>query len=432
MKALIYERAECVGVGLLDVAGRPLLVRQLQWLRSLGIEEVVVELAVGAGSAERATLLLGTDPLSTGCLVLPTRAALGASALSARAGLLDDELFLALPADTLVSGPLALPGQCTRYAVAAPAFAAQLPAIEIAIASRSAQASEPTAALEGWALRIGAPTSAHALSCAVLAGQVAGVVVHAAELRPGIWLARGARVSEDATLLPPVLIGPEARVFARARVGPNVVLGKGALIERDVVLSETVVAPDTLIGEGMRVRQAQVDERGITSLPEHTRTDVRDSLQLASTRGSGPLFTSRLAALLLALVLLAPWTLCWAIAGLSRKRVVQRLSWHGRALHVGTLGLGVLDLLPALLDVMSGRRDLVGVALPAPLALEGARSEGLLRAGAIDISRALAPAASTSTLLWMWRWYLQNKSASLDWQLWLRQRVGLGAKKKST
>ena len=99
-------------------------------------------------------------------------------------------------------------------------------------------------------------------------------------------------------------------------------------------------------------------------------------------------------------------------------------------LHIGASGLGVVDLLPALFDVVMGRRDLVGIN-----DLSGARGGGeaagrTLRAGAIDLSPAMAPGASTQTLLRMWRWYRAHKNAALDRALWRDGAFGAARKAK--
>jgi hypothetical protein len=414
VRALIYELAGAIGAGALDVAGRPLLIRQLQWLRDRGIEDIVVEIASGAHANMRGALLLGTDPLTLRCLVIPTRCAIGPLGLADRAGLADDELFVALPANMVVHAELALPSQPTSYAFGPPSFAVQESPAILAVRSRLQEAESSTEYGTGWALRVADPAAAHTLSCAILGGQASGFIVHGAEVRTGIWLARGARVAEDATLLPPTLIGADARVFAKARVGPNVIVGDGAVIEREVVLSEVTVAPGTLVGEASRVRQAQVDPRGITSLADHARTELNDPLQLTSVVEPGAQLTSRVLALLLVLLLLAPWAVGVIVSAVRHKRVVRRVPWRGEVLHVGTIGVGLLDLMPALLDVVLGGRDLIGVASPSALEVEGDRVEGPSRVGAIDLSAALAPGASLSTLLWMWRWYLENKTARLD------------------
>jgi len=463
VRALIYELAGGIGTGALDVAGRPLLIRQLQWLRERGIEDVVVEVASGPHASARAALLLGTDPLTLRCVVIPTRCALGPVALADRAGLADDELFVALPANMVVhaeldffgapAAPVREPGaaeaststpalparasdetsaeRATSYALGPPSFALQESPAIVAVRSRLHEAESTTPHEAGWALRVGDPAAAHTLSCAILSGQASGFVVHAAEVRTGIWLARGARVAEDAVLVPPTLIGPDARVFSRARIGPNVVVGQAAVIEREAVLSEVTVAPGTLVGEASRVRQAQVDARGITSLADHARTELHDPLQLTSVVAPGAPLSSRALALCLGTLLFVPWLLGFLVAVARHRRVVRQLPWRGQVLHVGSLGVGLLDLVPALVDVVLGQRDLVGVARPSALEVEGDRADGPARVGALDLSFALAPSASLSTLLWMWRWYLQNKSARLDrGLLWLALGSALFSKKR--
>jgi anti-anti-sigma regulatory factor len=427
-KALIYELPGAIGAGALDVAGEPLIVRQLQWLRDHGIEDVVVEVTTGNAAAQRAALLLGDDPLSHRCTVVPTRSALGALGLAERVGLDERALFLALPADTLVNGPIALGEQPTILRYPAPPFAPQASTRTLQWRSRERAASEEETELEasssarepnqqGWALALHDLGAAHALSCAVLRGQVTDILVHAAETRPGIWLARGARVAEEAKLEPPVLIGRNARVFGDARLGPNVIVGADAVIERGAELLEASVRADTLVGEGARVRNAQVDARGIVSFAEQARTEVDDPLQLTNAVDRSAPLSVRVLALLALGLLGLPWLLAFSLTAARGKRVVRTIPWRGRRLHVGAIGVGLLDLVPALYDVLRGQRDLLGVASARALEVEGVRLEGPARAGALDVSQALAPSASTSTLLWMWRWYLLNKSFGLDRQL---------------
>jgi anti-anti-sigma regulatory factor len=431
-RALIYELPGAIGAGALDIAGEPLIVRQLQWLRDHGVEDVVVEVTTGNAAARRAALLLGDDPLAARCTVVPTRSALGPLALAERSGLEEGALFLALPADTLVNGPLALGEQPATLRYRPPPFAPQAAARTLQLRSRSRAAPDDELEQEGWALALHDLGAAHALSCAALSGQVTDILVHAAETRPGIWLARGARVSEEAQLEPPVLVGRNARVLGDARLGPNVVVGADAVIERGAVLVEASVRANTLVGEGARVRNAQVDARGIVSFAEQQRTEVDDPLQLThAIDRSAPLSVRALSLVSLSLLVL-PWLLGFSVTALRGRRVVRRIPWRGRELHVGTIGLALLDLVPPLYDVLCGRRDLLGVASAHALEVEGVRLDGPARAGALDVSDALAPSASTSTLLWMWRWYLLNKSFGLDRRLlWPALRSSLKTRKNA-
>jgi hypothetical protein len=324
---------------------------------------------------------------------------------------------LALPADTLIHGPLVQATSPTTVRYPAPPFAPEARTRALELRTRSEASPERESAAEGWSLAIDSLGAAHALSCATLAGQVPDILVHAAETKPGIWLARGARVAEDATLLPPVLIGRNARVFSKAQLGPNVIVGADAVIERDAVLVEVSVRADTLVGEAARVRNAQVDARGITSFAEQARTEVDDPLQLTNAIDRSAPTSARLFALAALIALGVPWVIGFSLTAIFGKRMVRQLPWRGHALHVGTIGVAVLDLVPALYDVLRGQRDLLGVASPRAIEVEGVRIEGPARAGALDVSEVIAPAASTSTLLWMWRWYLLNKNFALDRRL---------------
>ncbi len=430
-QVLLYELPGAIGAGALDIAGEPLLIRQLQWLRDHGIQDVVVEVTIGRAAARRAALMLGDDPLCANVTVVPSRSALGPMALAERIGLPEHMLFLALPADTLVHGAITLGEQPATLRFPPPPFAQTAPTRALQVRSRVAPAPNEESEREGWSLALHDLGAAHALSCAVLAGQVTDILVHAAETRPGIWLARGARVAEEARLEPPVLIGRNARVFGDARLGPNVIVGAEAVIERGAEIVEATVRADTLVGEGARVRNAQVDARGIISFAEQARTEVDDPLQLTHALDRSAPFSVRMLALLGLCVLGVPWLLGCSYTAVRGKRVVRTIPWRGRTLHAGTMGVALLDLVPALYDVLRGQRDLVGIASARALELEGTRVDGPARAGALDVSDALAPAASTSTLLWMWRWYLLNKDFALDRRLiWPALRATLKTPKK--
>ncbi|MET0284740.1 MAG: hypothetical protein ABW352_09730, partial [Polyangiales bacterium] len=363
---------------------------------------------------------------------VPTRSALGALGLAERVGIEDGALFLALPADTLVNGPLELGDRPATLRYPAPGFAPQAPTRPLQLRSRLEAAPDEETPREGWSLALHDLGAAHALSCAVLGGEVTDILVHAAQTRAGVWLARGARVAEEAQLEPPVLIGRNARVFGDARLGPNVIVGADAVVERGAELVEASVRADTLVGEGARVRHAQVDATGVVSFAEQVRTEVDDPLQLTHAIARSAPWSVRGLALAGLCLLGAPWLVGFSATAARGKRVVRAIPWRGQRLHVGTIGVGLLDLVPALYDVLRGQRDLLGVASARALEVEGTRLDGPARAGALDVSDALAPSASTSTLLWMWRWYLSNKSFELDRRLlWPALRSALRGGKRA-
>ena len=143
---------------------------------------------------------------------------------------------------------------------------------------------------------------------------------------------------------------------------------------------------------------------------------------MLASRASNTAFSSRLLALLLLLVLLPLWLLAALVArvrGRETHRVLQARG--GVTWRIGTLGASLLDLPPALLDVILGTRDLVGVAQDPVLEIASRRPypSAAPRAGAIDITWSLTPSRSAQTALRVWRWYARRKTNSLDRSLLL-------------
>jgi hypothetical protein len=423
MRAVIWELPGSVGVGALDVAGRPLLIRQLQFLRDVGIEDVVVEIAEGPDAAERAALLLGPDPLCTNVCVIPSASPLGLEELAGRAGIPHDELILSLPADLALHASLDLQvKEPTSFELDSPSGLHES-SVRVDVRTRRNGPSESLVRkAPGWAARIRHHEAAHALGCAILLGHAPGLMIHAAQVRPGVWLARGARVAHDAQLVPPVLIGGEARVFAKAQVGPRAIVGHASVVEREAVISESSIAKATIVGEGARIHGAHAEPHGMISFADLSYVPVDDALVLTCREPPATAWSSRALALLLCVLLVLPWLLGTLVRRALGRPSVRALQTRWGDLHVGQSGMSLVDLFPPLLDVVLGRRDLVGINDPEALEKACTQDHEYLRPGAFDLSRALAPGASTATLMRMWRWYRAHKSRALDRALW-RQRA---------
>ena len=217
------------------------MLRQLQSLRDLCVEDVFREVTEGPDAIERAHTLLASDPLTARVQVIPSARALGPTELARRAGCPDNELFLSVPSTLMLHAKLDLQVQApTRYRLTAP-LGSHAHGATLDLSSRASAPSQPVVMeADGWAFHVQHHDDAHTLACAALEGHAPGILVHAAEVKPGIWYARGARVSSDAQLTPPVLVGPDCRVFAEAKVGPRSVLGQAVIVERDATVSRVL------------------------------------------------------------------------------------------------------------------------------------------------------------------------------------------------
>ena len=215
-----------VGAGAQDIADRPLLVRQLQFLRDCGVEDVCVEVCEGPHAAARAQFLLSHDPLMAHVQVFQARIHFRQQSSRGARGSRKMSCF-SLCLLTSLSTPNPTYKSLRPHATCS-GLLRGLMANTWSCTCARAQATRRRLRLDtaGWAMRVATLKDAHTLSCAALERQTAGLMLHAAELRPGVWLARGARVSPDATLTAPVWVGVgDARVFAGAKIGPRAVLG---------------------------------------------------------------------------------------------------------------------------------------------------------------------------------------------------------------
>jgi hypothetical protein len=423
--AVIYEEEPLFGIGWTDIAGRPLLVRQLQWLRECGVEDVIVEVCSGAHSHARGRFLLSDEPLVSRVVVLPTNGAKGPSELARRAGLAKECMRIEIAASTLCAGSIAPllsapEAMSLRFSsnIAPRALAAIIGVANDVTRDPEARPQQVSEA-DGWGTRIDSIELAQTVGCAALAGTVSGLMIHASQAAhtPQIWLARGAHVETGAKLEPPVYLGANALVLAGAHVGPCAIIGDGTVVEQGAVVSHGSVAANTIVGEGVRIRYAYADQLGVVEFSDEKRISIVDDLVLAPRRAASTAFSARAFAALLLLVLLVPWLiggLYAMVRGISCWRTIERRD--GRRWHVGILGWRGIDAFPALCDVLLGTRDLIGVAASDALDIAARRRDLLLelRAGALDVSRALSPQGRRDTLMRMWRWYARHKRADLD------------------
>jgi NDP-sugar pyrophosphorylase family protein len=116
-----------------------------------------------------------------------------------------------------------------------------------------------------------------------LAGDFPGLVVPGYEVRPGIWLSRGARVHREACLVPPVLVGPNALVARGASVAATVI-GEDVIVGPRSTVRNAVLLPRTHVGRRLRVEDAVVDRGWLGRPAGATWTAVADPRLLGDTR----------------------------------------------------------------------------------------------------------------------------------------------------
>jgi NDP-sugar pyrophosphorylase family protein len=280
----------------LPIAERPLLERQLQWLRGSGCLAVAIELSPDRQAQEDAQRIV--DRAATGMDVrfVTSRAPLGPRALASKAAFAPGEPFMAVPANVL--GNIDLKKAYERYrsrGVAARGTlsakaAAQVPdgQVQLFVAN---QGPMPVQSYGGWLARIDDAPSALAVTQAILSGSLPtgayaawDVLVHAAEIGPGIWVSRHARIQSSAQLKAPVLIGNGALVRSGAVVGPGAVIGERAVVSAGAHIVNSHVSAETIVGERIAVRDAIADPDGVTDIHSREFVATADKLTLCRRR----------------------------------------------------------------------------------------------------------------------------------------------------
>ena len=76
---------------------------------------------------------------------------------------------------------------------------------------------------------------------------------HGFELRPGVWLGKGAAVDPAAAVEGPAIIGDNVTVGASAVIGPYTVVGPNVRVSDNAVIERSVVHDGTHLGSGVRL-----------------------------------------------------------------------------------------------------------------------------------------------------------------------------------
>jgi serine acetyltransferase len=110
-------------------------------------------------------------------------------------------------------------------------------------------------------------------------GQPGGSVIQRA-LRPGVWIAAGAQIDPQATLIAPVYIGHHVKVQAGAAVGPGAMIEDGVIIEGGAQIEDSWVLQNTFVGQETTLRHVIVSANRLINLDLGVTIKVPDALLL--------------------------------------------------------------------------------------------------------------------------------------------------------
>jgi hypothetical protein len=177
----------------------------------------------------------------------------------------------------------------------------------------------------------------------------------------GLWLGNGVRIHRTAKVVAPAYIGDHVLVGPGAVIGPDAVIGARSIVDRDVAITESVVAPASYVGAGVELRQAILVGRRLVNVALGVAVEIADRELAGSVAGEAAPTRPGVGERLLAAGL-------WAVLGpLRRAGGGPATGTAVEAVHAGVPGSWARHFRevfhPGLAAVVRGRLRIVG---PAP------------------------------------------------------------------
>jgi hypothetical protein len=102
------------------------------------------------------------------------------------------------------------------------------------------------------------------------------------QVRPGVWIGKGAKVDRSARLVAPCYIGDYARVRAGSLITRGSSLEHHSVVDCGSVVEASTLLPFSYLGAGLDLAHSVVGFRRIASVKYHTELDVEDSTLVSS------------------------------------------------------------------------------------------------------------------------------------------------------
>ena len=96
-----------------------------------------------------------------------------------------------------------------------------------------------------------------------------------------VLIGRGSQIHPDAKIIAPVFIGAHVKIGAATVIGPNVAIESGAFIDRGAHLQNSVVLPDTYVGEELDLHGIIAHGSLLANISLNIVTEISDSNLLA-------------------------------------------------------------------------------------------------------------------------------------------------------
>jgi hypothetical protein len=165
-------------------------------------------------------------------------------------------------------------------------------------------------AFTGYANPLGSAADLRRLAVDAFCGR-AQLAPAGEQVKPGVWVAPGARLQRGARILAPSFIGQHARIRAAAVITRCGAVEHHAEVQSGTVIEDSTILPETIVGAGLDLAHAVVGFGRVASLRRQVEVEIGDTKLIGAMR-SAPVRALTQAAGLLTFL---PWHFLRSIIG---------------------------------------------------------------------------------------------------------------------
>ena len=134
----------------------------------------------------------------------------------------------------------------------------------------------PCYAVEGYVNRLCRPRDVRTLIGDALNGRCS-LRPLGFEVRPGVWMAEGAEVENEARIVAPAYVGKDVTVSRQCLITRGSNIERDSLVDYGTVIEDTTILPNTYVGIGLDVSHSIVDGDTLLNLQHEVMLRVEDA-----------------------------------------------------------------------------------------------------------------------------------------------------------
>jgi NDP-sugar pyrophosphorylase family protein len=184
-----------------------------------------------------------------------------------------------------------------------------------------------------FSLSVGSATSYLESLHKILAQKGKGLIMIGKEIRDGVWIGPGTRISPSATIVAPIYLGSQINIGSQAIVGPDTEIGNGCIIDSQSSAIGSSILAGSYIGKNLYLQGCLVNQNRILKAEWDTVYTATDDILFSSVQSNLPKantfkapLLSRVLALVLGIATLPLYFLLLVVQLLEGKKPLQKIT----------------------------------------------------------------------------------------------------------